>query len=188
MAEQEYQEGLNNKAIAETHPFIGIRHALAVSFFEIPDNFLKGNGPFKVKSLKQIIDDHKKTILDYYNQFPETKAFPTVDDLIEKINEWQYDFVTTRTPSQTDDTFINFAMNEILNDSNLGYEEADCEDSIGPLCYILNFIFQVPFSSLKSLEAVKFYESLRGPIEDYKDNSEDSQLAVTDISEMLSNL
>jgi hypothetical protein len=187
MAQQQddYKEGLNNKAIAETHPFISVRQALSVAFFEIKENFLKGDGTFKVKSIKEILESHRESIISYFRIFPETKNFKDEDDLHQKIQEWHYDFVGTRTPAPTDDMFINFVMNDILNDINLGYEEADCEDSIGPLSYLLYFIFQIPYSSLKNLEAVKFYESLRGPIENYVSDSDAVVLESQDLTDLL---
>lgn len=158
---------INNKAIAETHPYRPIREVIPISFFEISPNFNKNNGEeeyFYIKSIDQIKKDYKKSILSYYDIFPE-KFFGYKGNLEKHIDLW---ISQINTPCEADKKFISFLKEELLNDKVLSYEEIDCERIIGPAYILLTELYNETYESLKDLYGIKYYESLKGSIKGFK--------------------
>jgi hypothetical protein len=193
-----------DKNILETHPYITLRKAISISFFELSTNlsnkkkqgfslrnifsfFKKKETYFEIKSIKQIKEDYKKSILLYNSFFPITdnrketkfrrqellKYFPEVvkikslRDLEKQIDLWISE-VNIPYP-ETDRMFISFLKEEILNEKSFSFDEKDCIKIIGPAYLILTEIFNQTYDSLKKLYAIKYFESIKGSIQNFKD-------------------
>jgi hypothetical protein len=154
-------DGINNKAIPETHPYRPLRGVIPISFFEITED-----RDLQILSIDKIIDNYRNTILNYYNMFPEIKAFPKIHDLESKINVW-ISQINTPLP-KIDKPFIKFLKEEILNDEKLSFEEKDCERIIVPAYILLTELYNETYNSLKDLYGIKYYESLRVSIQEFK--------------------
>lgn len=192
-----------NKSIAETHVYIPLRKAIAINFFNVSVNlvhkkkkpfslknifsfFKKEETYFEIKSIKQIKEDYKKSILSYNSifpitddseeskqtrnnimyYFPEIVKIKSLKDLERQIDKWISELHIPYP--ETDIMFVSFLKNEILNDKKLSYEEKDCENIIGPAYILLTEIFNQTYDSLKKLSAIKYYESLKGSIKEFK--------------------
>ena len=165
-------EGMNNKSIAETHPFILLRKVISISFFNVSPNLGRNNGvdeTFEIKSIKQIKEDYRSDLLKYYTIFPEMdiKNFPTIES-VETFIEKQINEVNIPSP-ETDKMFTKFLKEEILNDESFDFNESDCDTVIGPAYILLTEIFNQTYNNLKDLHAIKYYESLKGDITKFVD-------------------
>jgi hypothetical protein len=164
---------INNKSILDTHPFIPLRKAISISFFDVSTNLGRNNGideTFEIKSIKQIKKDYKETILKFVNIFPETKNLPKIEDLEKEIDIWISQVTKhSKVTKETDRMFISFLKEEILNEKSFSFDEKDCIKIIGPAYLILTEIFNQTYDSLKNLYAIKYFESIKGSIQNFKD-------------------